>query len=139
MFDDPLFLAVCTHGTQCVQLIVRTVLGDKGIDIVSTTVPEALEKEGPGAAKRGVLARDSKGNAYYLEVHRDNSLTGLMRVLELSALVQKEAHCSSVQLIVLCMADPFGQGCSTYTIEEGESRITYVNSSWWKEMGHGNE
>ena len=148
LLDDIFMKVVLKDNIEAVQLIVRIVLGRDDIEVIEVKTQEELTNLYGHSVRLDVLARDSTGKLFNLEIQRDANGAGEKRAryhlgtvdtLNLPAGSDYE-QLNETYIIFITEKDFFSQGLPIYTIERiiqetGEtfndgSHILYVNGAF---------
>lgn len=150
LFDDDLMSLVFDKNIEASNLILRIILQNDELEVIEVTGQRELENpivEGRNI-KLDIVAKDSTGKLYDIEVQRDNGGAHIRRARFHSSMVdsrmlkekQRFKDLSDSYVIFITQLDYLGKGLPLYNIsriieETGEkindgSHIVYVNGSY---------
>lgn len=150
LFDDDLMSLVFDKNIEATNLMLRIILEKEDLEVIEVTGQRELENpvvDGRNI-KLDILARDSQGKLYDIEVQRDNGGAHVRRARFHSSMVdtrmlkekQKFKELRDSYVIFITQLDYLGEGLPLYHIsrvieETGQkvndgSHIIYVNGSY---------
>lgn len=145
---DDTFMTVVFQDVQCTQLLIRCVLQQDDLEVLQVQTQRELKNLWGRSARLDILARDSQGVLYNIEVQRDDAGAVHRRARYNSSLL--DAHVTEpgenyealgeTYVIFITENDIFGEGFPLYHIdrmvretgkpfEDGE-HILYVNGRY---------
>ena len=148
MMDDAFMTAVLDENVAGAQLMLRTILEKPDLEVVTLQTQRQLQNLRGRTAILDVLARDSSGTLYNIEVQNASEGANPRRARYYSSLLDSHelpagASISSLPesyVIFITRNDVFGQGQALYRFERTEqatnlpfgdgSHIVYVNGSF---------
>ena len=147
LWDDGFFSKCMDGSTECASLMLSVILGQDDLTVESASAQKWLQSVEEHSAKLDVLAHDREGNAYDIEMQKDEKGAGRKRARYYSAMMDADAlgkgkeyeELPETFVIFITPGDAIGKGQALYEIErtikgtaEGfgdGTHIVYVSSS----------
>ena len=147
LMDDAYFTKYFDGSTECASLMLSVILGQDDLTVESASAQKWLQSVEEHSAKLDVLAHDREGNAYDIEMQKDEKGAGRKRARYYSAMMDADAlgkgkeyeELPETFVIFITPGDAIGKGQALYEIErtikgtaEGfgdGTHIVYVSSS----------
>lgn len=147
LFDDIFFNAAFADNKECTQLVLRIILGMDDLTVISVKTQDSIKNIYGRSVRLDVLAEDSTGKIYNIEVQRGDSGASAKRARYNSSLMDAsitepgEDLAGLVETFVIFITenDVIGDGMALYHIDRqiketgryfGDgAHIIYVNGS----------
>ncbi len=148
LLDDEFMTKVFDGQPELATLVIRIILGDDSLVAIKSEVQKELRNLQGHSVRLDILATDSDGNLYNIEIQRADSGAGAVRARYYSSIIDSNALDKGVEydklpetyVIFITENDVIGKGWPIYHIERvimgtGElfgdrEHIIYVNAAY---------
>ena len=125
LWDDGFFSKCMDGSTECASLMLSVILGRDDLTVESASAQKWLQSVEEHSAKLDVLAHDREGNAYDIEMQKDEKGAGRKRARYYSAMMDADAlgkgkeyeELPGTFVIFITPGDAIGKGQALYEIE----------------------
>ena len=147
LMDDDFMTRFFEDDIECIQFVIRTILGNKKITVVKEVTQKVIKSLKGRSVRLDVYAEDNKGKPYDIEIQRADKGAGAKRARYNSALIDAAAtvpgedteNLPETYVIFITENDIYKKGKPLYKIERyvdgetpfnDEAHIIYVNGKY---------
>ena len=148
LMDDTFMSKCLEHAPECIELILRIILGKKDLKVVKSQTEYPIKSLQGRGVRFDVFARDSKGREYDIEIQRADHGAEPKRARYNSALMDANALKSGedfgklrdTYVIFITENDVMGRGQDVYVFDRMDGRsgldfgdgahVVYANGTW---------